>query len=72
MPTRALLVPGTSTPGRRVPSHIARPEYVGKAGPAPNTWPDVQPPEVIEAMRVAGRIAAQGTLGVDETDALDK
>ena len=59
MPTRALLVPGTPTPERRVPAHIARPEYVGKAAPAPNTWPDVQPPEVIEAMRVAGRIAAQ-------------
>src|SRR5690348_11576303 len=59
MPTRSLLVPGTPTPVRRVPAHIARPEYVGKAGPAPNTWPDVQPPEVIEAMRVAGRIAAQ-------------
>ena len=42
-----------------MPAHIPRPEYVGKAGPAPNTWPDVQPPEVIEAMRVAGRIAAQ-------------
>ena len=59
MPTRALLVPGTPTPERRVPAHIPRPEYVGKAGPAPNTWPDVQPPEVIEAMRLAGRIAAQ-------------
>ena len=59
MPTRALLVPGTPTPERRVPAHIPRPEYVGKAGPSPNTWPDVQPPEVIEAMRVAGRIAAQ-------------
>ena len=59
MPTRSLLVPGTPTPVRRVPAHIVHPEYVGKAGPAPNTWPDVQPPEVIEAMRVAGRIAAQ-------------
>ena len=59
MPTRSLLVPGTPTPVRRVPAHIARPEYVGKAGPVPDTWPDVQPPEVIEAMRVAGRIAAQ-------------
>jgi methionyl aminopeptidase len=59
MPTRTLLVPGTSTPERRVPVHIARPEYVGKPGPAPNVYPDVQPPEVIEAMRVAGRIAAQ-------------
>src|SRR5690348_4409947 len=59
MPTRSLLVPGTPTPERRVPAHIARPEYVGKAAPAPNTLPDVQPPEVIAAMRVAGRIAAQ-------------
>ena len=41
MPTRSLLVPGTPTPVRRVPAHIARPEYVGKATPAPNTWPDV-------------------------------
>ena len=59
MPTRTLLVPGTPTPERRVPVTIARPEYVGKPGPAPNVYPDVQPPEVIEAMRVASRIAAQ-------------
>jgi methionyl aminopeptidase len=59
MPTRALLVPGTPTPVRRVPVHIPRPEYVGRPAPAPNTYPDVQPAEVIEAMRVAGRIAAQ-------------
>ncbi|MDT7555306.1 MAG: methionyl aminopeptidase [Pseudonocardiales bacterium] len=59
MPTRTLLVPGTPTPERRVPVNIPRPEYVGKPGPTPNTYPDVQPPEVIEAMRVASRIAAQ-------------
>jgi methionyl aminopeptidase len=59
MPTRTLLVPGTPTPERQVPVNIARPEYVGKPGPAPNAYPDVQPPEVIEAMRVASRIAAQ-------------
>jgi methionyl aminopeptidase len=59
MPTRTLLVPGTPTPERRVPVNIARPEYVGKPGPAPNVYADVQPPEVIEAMRVASRIAAQ-------------
>lgn len=35
------------------------PEYVDKPAPARNTDPDVQPPEVIEAMRVAGRLAAQ-------------
>jgi methionyl aminopeptidase len=42
-----------------VPSNILRPEYVGRPGPAPNKDPWVQPAEVIEAMRVAGKIAAQ-------------
>ncbi|GLZ31276.1 methionine aminopeptidase [Lentzea sp. NBRC 105346] len=36
-----------------------RPEYVDKPAPAKNTDPWVQPPEIIEAMRVAGRLAAQ-------------
>ncbi len=44
---------------RSVPLRIPRPEYVGKPAPTPSTDPWVQPPEVIEAMRVAGRIAAQ-------------
>jgi methionyl aminopeptidase len=55
----ALLVPGTPTPIRTVPAHIPRPEYVGKKAPAANRDSDVQPPEVIEAMRIASRIAAQ-------------
>ncbi|HET9143544.1 type I methionyl aminopeptidase [Actinophytocola sp.] len=59
MPVRAPLKSGVQTPRRSVPAHIARPEYVGKPAPARNTEPDVQPPEVIEAMRVAGRIAAR-------------
>jgi methionyl aminopeptidase len=59
MSVRAPLVPGVQTPRRMVPVSIARPEYVDKPAPARNTDPDVQPPEVIEAMRVAGRIAAQ-------------
>jgi methionyl aminopeptidase len=42
-----------------VPAEIPRPEYVGKPGPTPSTDPFVQPPEVIEAMRIAGRIGAQ-------------
>jgi methionyl aminopeptidase len=43
-----------------VPITIARPEYVDKPAPARNTEPTyVQTPEVIEAMRVASRIAAQ-------------
>jgi methionyl aminopeptidase len=56
---RAPLKPGVQTPRRSVPAHIARPEYVGKPAPARNRHPHVQPPEVIEAMRVAGRIAAR-------------
>ncbi len=59
MAVRTALVPGEISPPRPVPSHIARPEYVGRKRPTPNTDPDVQPPEVIEAMRVAGRIGAQ-------------
>jgi methionyl aminopeptidase len=63
MPTRTLLTPGTVAPIRPVPAHIPRPEYVGKAAPARSTEPWVQTPDVIEAMRVAGRIAA-GALAV--------
>ncbi|HEX2300672.1 MAG TPA: type I methionyl aminopeptidase [Pseudonocardiaceae bacterium] len=59
MPVRTSLRPGTQTPVRPVPASIPRPEYVGKRAPTPSTDPWVQPPEVIEAMRVAGRIAAQ-------------
>ncbi len=44
---------------RPVPAQIARPEYVGKRAPAPSRDPWVQTPEIIEAMRVAGRIGAQ-------------
>jgi methionyl aminopeptidase len=58
MPARTLLTPGTVTPMRPVPGAIPRPEYVGKPAPARSTEPWVQTPEVIEAMRVAGRIAA--------------
>ncbi|MFR9731267.1 type I methionyl aminopeptidase [Saccharopolyspora sp. MS10] len=59
MPVRAPLQPGVQTPRRPVPVTIERPEYVDKPAPRRNADPDVQPPEVIEAMRVAGRIAAQ-------------
>ncbi|MGH3930117.1 MAG: type I methionyl aminopeptidase [Pseudonocardiaceae bacterium] len=59
MPVRTSLRPGRQTPMRPVPAAIPRPEYVGKRGPTPSTDPYTQPPEVIEAMRVAGRIAAQ-------------
>ena len=58
MPARTLLTPGTVTPMRPVPAAIPRPEYVGRPAPARSTEPWVQTPEVIEAMRVAGRISA--------------
>jgi len=51
--------PGTVSAQRRVPAHIPRPEYVGQKAPLPYRGPDVQPAEIIERMRVAGRIAAQ-------------
>ena len=59
MPVRTPLRPGRQTPMRPVPAQIPRPEYVGKPAPTPSTDPWTQPPEVIEAMRVAGKIAAQ-------------
>ncbi|MBB5155553.1 type I methionyl aminopeptidase [Saccharopolyspora phatthalungensis] len=59
MPVRAPLKPGVQTPRRPVPAHIERPEYVDKPAPKRNTDPYVQPPEIIEAMRVAGKLAAQ-------------
>lgn len=44
---------------RPVPARIARPEYVGKPGPAPYDGPPVQTQETIEKMRIAGRIASR-------------
>jgi methionyl aminopeptidase len=61
MKTRAPLRPGTLSPWREVPAAIARPEYVGKRGPKRYRGSDVQTPETIEKMRVAGRLAAQAT-----------
>jgi methionyl aminopeptidase len=59
MPVRAPLKPGVQSPRRQVPSSIARPEYVDKPAPQRNTEPWVQTDETVEAMRIAGRIAAQ-------------
>jgi methionyl aminopeptidase len=59
MAVRTPLRPGRQTPMRPVPPEIPRPEYVGKAAPAARAEPSTQPVEVIEAMRVAGKIAAQ-------------
>jgi methionyl aminopeptidase len=57
-----VLTPQTVSPRRDVPAGIERPEYVDKAGPAPHSGSDVQSPETIERMRVAGRIAARALL----------
>lgn len=59
MSVRTALRPGSQTPIRSVPAHITRPEYVGEPAPTPDSDPWVQPPEIIEGMRVAGRVAAQ-------------
>ncbi len=73
------LTPGTVSPPRRVPSSIARPEYVGRKAPAPFTGSEVKTPEVIEKIRRAGRIAAQAIVEVGRqakpgvtTDQLDR
>jgi methionyl aminopeptidase len=59
MPVRAALKPGQQTPRRPVPATIARPEYVDKPNPKRDTSDGIRTPEVIEAMRVAGKLAAQ-------------
>jgi methionyl aminopeptidase len=51
--------PATVSPPREVPASIPRPPYVGRVAPDRYTGDDVQPPETIERMRMAGRIAAQ-------------
>lgn len=58
MPARSALSPGVLSPTRPVPSSIPRPEYVGRSTAREGSEPWVQTPEVIDQMRVAGRIAA--------------
>jgi methionyl aminopeptidase len=72
------LRPGNVSPIRKVPAEIPRPEYVGKKFPRTGE-PDVKTPEIIEKMRVAGRIAAQAMAEVAKnitpgvtTDELDR
>jgi methionyl aminopeptidase len=72
------LRPGHVSPIRKVPAEIPRPEYVGKKFPRTGE-PDVKTPEIIEKMRVAGRIAAQAMAEVAKniepgvtTDELDR
>ncbi len=51
------LRPGRVSPTRHVPAQIKRPEYVGKKYPRIGE-PNVKDAQTIQAMRVAGRIAA--------------
>jgi methionyl aminopeptidase len=62
-----------------VPRSIERPEYVDRPAPAPHSSGDVQTPETIERMRIAGRIAAQALQAAGDavkpgvtTDELDR
>ena len=73
------LVPGRLSPARAVPSGIARPEYVGKPGPAPHIGGDKYDQDTIQRIRIASKIAAQALDLVLEsakpgmtTDDLDK
>ena len=59
MPTLSPLAPGRISPRLAVPGHIARPEYVDRPAPAPFKGSEIKDEETIEAMRVAGRLAAQ-------------
>ena len=73
------LIPGRLSPRRSVPASIARPEYVDRPAPAPFEGSDVQSAGTIEAMRIAGRIAADALVEIGRnvrpgvsTDELDR
>jgi methionyl aminopeptidase len=57
------LRPGIVSPRLSVPTSIPRPEYVGKAAPTIVRGNDISSPEIIERMRLAGRIAADSMYG---------
>ncbi|WP_296631915.1 type I methionyl aminopeptidase [Rhodoluna sp.] len=58
-PKTGFLTQGKVSPLRAVPGHIARPEYVGKTGPAKFTGSDVKTADQIAKIRASGKIAAQ-------------
>lgn len=73
------IVPGKLSPQRSVPGAIVRPEYVGKASPAPHTIGDRYDDETIARIRTASQLAAkalQAVLAAAQpgvtTDFLDK
>lgn len=76
--TMSPVVPGIVSPERPVPPSIARPEYVGKARPAPFEGSEVKDAGTIERIRVAAQLAAQALAEVGKhvapgitTDELD-
>ncbi|MGI8881717.1 MAG: type I methionyl aminopeptidase [Jatrophihabitans sp.] len=76
---RSRLVPGELSPRRSVPPVIARPHYVDGGRPWDHDDPMVKDPATIDAMRAAGRIAAQAVAEVGKhvapgvtTDELDE
>lgn len=79
MPARSALRAGVISPTLPVPAAIERPEYVGRSTAREGAEPWVQTPEVIEKMRIAGRIAAGALAEAGKavapgvtTDALDR
>ncbi len=71
-------MPGQLSPWREVPASIPRPEYVGKKEPTRSNR-TVQTPEIVDRMRVAGRLAAQAVVLAGEhckpgvtTDEIDR
>lgn len=81
MPSRVRppLEPGIVGSLRTVPNSIVRPEYVGRPAPEPYTGPERKDTETIDAMRVAGRLAADALAEVGRavrpgitTDELDR
>jgi len=73
------LQPGTVSPLRAVPAAIARPEYVGRSAPTPYVGPERKDADTLEAMRIAGAIAADALAEVGRsirpgvtTDELDR
>ncbi|MFQ4150453.1 type I methionyl aminopeptidase [Arthrobacter sp. LAPM80] len=73
------LVPGVISQPLPVPLSIPRPEYVGKAGPAPFTGSEVKDAETLEKIRISAKIAAQAIVEVGKhiapgvtTEALDR
>lgn len=58
-PLEGRIVPGAVSPRRLVPAHIVKPSYADTGKPVMWGEPRVKSPDVIERMRVAGKVAAE-------------